>query len=69
MDSLIQDWISDAMYNETTWNQEHELRKLHVKNVCKQLSIDQDINDEVMEHILVDKKHQALFCFVPKVVL
>ncbi|KAK4287607.1 hypothetical protein Pmani_039323 [Petrolisthes manimaculis] len=40
---------------------------MRVRRACSALNITQQLDEEILKHLLVDNKHKALYCFVPKV--
>ncbi|XP_071533376.1 carbohydrate sulfotransferase 11-like [Panulirus ornatus] len=50
-----------------TWEQVQETRVGHMVHTCRSLNLNQTLDFVVMKHLLVDTRHKALMCFVPKV--
>ncbi|CAL4064040.1 unnamed protein product, partial [Meganyctiphanes norvegica] len=49
-----------------TWLEAQVTRVGRVNKVCSELNISQPMDEKLFKHILVDEKHQALYCVVPK---
>nr|XP_053647582.1 carbohydrate sulfotransferase 11-like [Cherax quadricarinatus] len=50
-----------------SWEQVQETRVHHMMRACTSLNLNQTLDYVVLKHILVDTRHKALMCFVPKV--
>ncbi|KAK4298191.1 hypothetical protein Pmani_029445 [Petrolisthes manimaculis] len=49
------------------WLEVQGSRAMRVRRACSALNITQQLDEEILKHLLVDNKHKALYCFVPKV--
>nr|XP_045584475.1 carbohydrate sulfotransferase 14-like [Procambarus clarkii] len=67
-----QDDVHDVQFQQDfprnmTWEQVQETRVRHMAHTCTSLNLNQTLDYVVLKHILVDTRHKALMCFVPKV--